>query len=99
MSPSSFFNLTRVVAKAFGADIEAPEMRGNVFYSNKTLAFGQAGYLKVTQIAPWRFEFTSFDRVGKKIEERAVDLSDLGAAEDYATRRSPPVFALSPRSF
>ncbi len=97
MSPASFHNLSRIVAQALGVEIEFPEIAADLFYMNKTLPFGMAGYMEVQQLGRWRFKVRSFDRDGTEAEPRSVELLDLGAGEDYA-QRSGPVSVLGPRA-
>jgi glucan phosphoethanolaminetransferase (alkaline phosphatase superfamily) len=89
MSPRSFYNLTRVVATAFGADIETPHVTSS-FYFNSTLPFGNAGYLEVEQVSPWHFVVASFNRDGSSNRTRSVDLSDVGSAEGFAEKLASP---------
>jgi len=97
MSPASSHNLSRVVARALGAEIEIPDVAADRFYLNKTLPFGMTGYMEVEPLGEWRFKVRSFDRVGVEAQPTSVELPEFAIAEGYA-RRSEAVSTLEPRA-
>ena len=80
MGPATY-DLSRVVAKALGVEIKLADVPANIFYLNKTMPFGMAGYLEVEQLEPWRFRVRSFDRHGNETQPQTVALPELGIAE------------------
>jgi hypothetical protein len=95
MGPATFYDLSRVVAKALGLEIKLADVPANIFYLNKTMPFGMAGYLEVEQFEPWQFRVRSFDRHGNETQPQTVALPELGIAEGSARGLIPS--AASPR--